>query len=232
VKLEGSYTFAAPQEAVWQALLDPDVLARIMPGCERLEKVGDNEFRGLLKIRIGPMQGEFEGNVVLTDIDAPNGYRMRVNGRGPSGFMDGEGGVRLAEQEGATVMQYDGDVQVGGRIASVGHRLLDRSAKALTEQSLEQLNQQIHARQQAVTSEAPPPEIAAPTQTEFALGVAKNLLDDLAPPERRPQLIAGGAIALLALVMLRALAGWWANLVARRTAELLWEKEVRARKRG
>jgi carbon monoxide dehydrogenase subunit G len=231
VKLEGSYNFNAPQEAVWQALLDPEILARIMPGCERLDKIGDNEFRGVLKIRIGPMQGDFEGNVTLSDIDAPNGYRLRVNGRGPSGFMDGEGGVRLREQEGMTTMDYEGDVQVGGRIASVGHRLLDRSARALTEQSLDQLNQQIQARQQAGTAEAPPIEVQAPTQTEFALGVARNLLEDLAPAERRPQLIAGGVIALLALIVLRLLAGWWANMVARRTAEILWRKEVRM-KRG
>jgi carbon monoxide dehydrogenase subunit G len=210
-------------------LLDPDVLARIMPGCERLDKVGENEFRGLMKIRIGPMQGDFEGNVVLSDIDPPNGYRLRINGRGPSGFMDGEGGVRLAEQNGATVMQYEGDVQVGGRIASVGHRLLDRSAKALTEQSLDQLSQQIQARRQPAAAGVVLPPADAPSQTEFALGVAKNLISDLAPPERRPQLIAGGLIAVLALVLLRLLAGWWADIVARRTAELLWEREVRMR---
>lgn len=232
MRIEGEYTFAAPQEAVWQALLDPEILAKTMPGCEKLEKVGDNEFKGVMKIRIGPMQGEFKGGVTLTDLNPPNGYQMKVTGRGPSGFMDGTGSLRLESQNGSTIMHYEGDAQVGGSIASVGNRLMDRSAKALIQQSLDQLNQQIMARQSAATatttgnSEAvaePNPVIApaAPSQTEFALGVAKNFLEDLAPPEKRPQLIATAVGGLAALLLLQLIANWFADRVARRTAAIL-----------
>jgi len=148
VKLDGTYTFDAPREAVWQALLDPNVLAKVMPGCEKLERVGENEYKGMLKIRVGPVQGQFEGLVNLTDINAPESYRMQVDGKGAPGFMKGVGEVRLEDQGASTLMHYSGDAQVGGRIASVGQRLLDSSAKALTRQSLDGLNEQIKARTQ------------------------------------------------------------------------------------
>lgn len=233
MRIEGSYTFEAPQEVVWQALLDPEILAKTMPGCEKLEKVGENEFNGVMKIRIGPMQGEFKGGVVLSELNPPNGYQMKVSGRGPSGFMDGTGAIRLEGQDGSTVMHYEGDAQVGGSIASVGNRLIDRSAKALVQQSLDQLNQQIMAWQRASSEDgaagsgeaaeaaALTVDVPAPTQTEFALGVAKNFLDDLVPAEKQPQLIAVALGSLAALLFLQVIANWFAERVARRTAEIL-----------
>jgi uncharacterized protein len=226
VRIEGSYTFEAPQEAVWQALLDPEILAKTMPGCEKLEKVGENQFNGVMKIRIGPMQGEFKGGVVLSDLNPPNGYQMKVSGRGPSGFMDGTGLIRLEGQDGSTVMHYEGDAQVGGSIASVGNRLMDRSAKALVLQSLEQLNQQIMARQKPKSEEGgawseEAVEVAAPTQTEFALGVAKNFLDDLVPAEKQPQLIRAAVASVIALLIVQVISNWFAERVARRTAAIL-----------
>ena len=230
MKLEGTYTFEAPREVVWQALLDPDVLARVMPGCEQLEQIGENEYKGALKIRVGPVQGQFEGVVTLGDINAPESYRMQVDGKGAPGFMKGTGEVRLEDQGASTLMHYTGEAQVGGRIASVGQRLLDSSAKALTRQSLDALHEQIKARVQIgaddSAEEAPvsepsrAPEVSAPSQAEFALGVAKHFLDDLVPESQRPKLIAGGLVFLASLFVLN----WWMNTIARKVADEIWER--------
>jgi carbon monoxide dehydrogenase subunit G len=230
VKLEGTYTFEAPRGVVWPALLDPDVLAKVMPGCEKLEQIGENEYKGVLKIRVGPVQGQFEGVVTLADINTPESYRMRVDGKGAPGFMKGEGQVHLEDQGESTLMHYSGEAQVGGRIASVGQRLLDSSAKALTKQSLDGLHEQIKARTQANAShhaeaalagEAPQTMgVNAPSQTEFALGVAKHFLDDLVPVPQRPKLITAGLVFVASLVMLN----WWMNAIARRVAREVWER--------
>ena len=210
MELSGSYTFNAPRDVVWQALMNPDVLAKVMPGCEKLEQVGDNEYEGGIKIKIGPVQGNFQGKVTLTDINEPDSYSMVVDGKGAPGFMKGEGQVRLETEGASTIMHYEGKAQVGGRIASVGQRLLDSSAKALTKQSLENLNKQIEALA-AQAGDAPadsgdgdnggsaavtPPPAAAPSQTEFAAGVAKNMLADMFPPDYRPIIIGIGVIVL------------------------------------
>ena len=209
MELSGTYTFNAPRDLVWQALLDPEVLAKVMPGCEKLEQVGENEYQGVIKIRVGPVQGEFQGNVRLSDINAPDSYHMTVDGKGAPGFMKGEGQVRLEPQGDSTLMHYSGKAQVGGRIASVGQRLLDSSAKALTRQSLDGLDKQIQARLTVLTSPAaetdtaeavgaaappPPPPVEAPSQTEFAVGVAKNMLDEIIPPQQRPLWIGAGLV--------------------------------------
>ncbi|MFN8457969.1 MAG: carbon monoxide dehydrogenase subunit G [Anaerolineae bacterium] len=230
MKLEGTYTFEAPRDVVWQALLDPNVLAKVMPGCERLDQIGENEYKGALKIRVGPVQGQFEGVVSLSDINAPESYRMQVDGKGAPGFMKGTGEVRLEDHGGSTVMQYSGEAQVGGRIASVGQRLLDSSAKAITRQSLDGLHEQIKARAQTDASSVAEMALASepilggetgePSQTEFALGVAKHLIDDLVPAPQRPKLIAAG-VGLMALLFL---INWWMNAIARRVADEVWER--------
>ena len=215
--LAGTYTFDAPRDEVWQALMDPAVLVSIMPGCESLEEVGENEYQTTLKIKVGSVQGKFKGNIELLEINEPDSYRMKVDGQGPSGFMKGDGQVKLESQGDSTLMHYTGTAQVGGRIASVGQRLLDSSAKAITKQSLDGLNQQITARQQAAaappaqnghshTTPTPTPTpvatkaIEPPSEMEFALGVAKNMLDDAIPAERRPLLLAVVSLVLVAFI--------------------------------
>jgi hypothetical protein len=237
MKLEGTYTFDAPQAEVWKALMDPETLKAIMPGCEELTQTGQDEYKAALKIKVGPVQGNFQGNVKLSDINEPDSYTMQVDGKGPAGFMKGVGGVKLEAQGESTVMHYSGDAQVGGRIASVGQRLLDSSAKALTRQSLDGLHEIIKADVQGQTQPQPAapttansngtparprptPSIKAPSQTEFALGVAKNMAEDLVPPERRPAVIAGAAAAFILLMLLN----WWVKSVARQAAEEVIER--------
>ncbi|MBI1876649.1 MAG: carbon monoxide dehydrogenase subunit G [Chloroflexi bacterium] len=230
MKLEGTYTFEAPREVVWQALLDPNVLAKVMPGCEQLDQIGENEYKGALKIRVGPVQGQFEGIVTLGNINAPDSYRMQVDGKGAPGFVKGVGEVRLEDQGASTLMHYSGEAQVGGRIASVGQRLLDSSAKALTRQSLDGLHEQIRARVQTSAShhaeealigeQSPATEIKAPSQLEFALGVAKHFLDDLVPAPQRPKLIVASLAFLASLFVLNL----WMNVIAHKVADEIWER--------
>ncbi len=233
MKLEGTYTFNAPRDVVWNALLDPEVLANVLPGCDKLDQVGDNEYQGAIKIKIGPVQGKFQGKVNLLDIVEPTQYNMIVDGKGAPGFMKGKGAVKLEVQnDTTTIMQYSGEAQVGGRIASVGQRLLESSAKALTKQSLDGLNRQIEARLQAESTsdddsedgateakKTPPllPPVEAPSQTEFAMGVAKNLVEDVITPERRPMLITAGVGFSAILLFLN----WWSDVIARKVANEL-----------
>ncbi len=144
MKVQGSYTFEAPLETVWNALFDPEVLARTLPGCEKLEREG-NQFKGDINVKMGPVQGKFQGKVDITDIKERESYTMIVDGRGPAGFGKATALMRVQSAGTGTRLDYDSDVQVGGKIASVGQRLLDASSRAIVKQSLEGLNQQIMA---------------------------------------------------------------------------------------
>lgn len=199
MKLEGSHTFAAPRDEVWEAMLDPDVLIKALPGCEALEKVGENQYKATLNVRVGPVQGRFSGTVTLSNLNPPASYRMKVTGQGAPGFVTGEGDITLDEQDGSTVMRYTGDAQIGGRIASVGQRLLDSTAKSLTRQGLQAVDALIQARQQTSPQGGPAPQPGPPTQTQIAASVAKDVARDLIPPERRPMLI--GAVVVLAIII-------------------------------
>src|SRR5690606_8024286 len=134
-----------PRQVVWEALLDPAVLSRTLPGCEALTKVGEETFQGRLMVAIGPVRGVFAGTLALSELDPPNGYRMKLEGRGPSGFMQGEGRVTLREADGGTELGYDLEAVVGGKLAGVGQRVLDSSAKAVAGQGLAGLERVLRA---------------------------------------------------------------------------------------
>jgi hypothetical protein len=169
MQLKGTHTFQAPRLAVWEALLDPLVLAQALPGGEQLEKTGENEYKAVLNVKIGPVQGRFEGKVELTDIQAPEGYHMKVSGSGPAGFVNGAGAIQLNEAGEGALLNYEGDVQVGGKIAGVGQRLIDSTAKAMIKQGLKVLDDQIQARL------APPPAPPAPVVAETPAALVKPL---------------------------------------------------------
>lgn len=198
MKIEGQHTFEAPRELVWKTVLDPEVLAAVLPGCEDFKEVGDNEFTGTLKIKVGPVQGKFKGTVALKDLVEPESYNMRIQGKGAPGFVDGKGQLRLEDNGGSTVLHYEVDAKVGGRIASVGQRLLDSSSKVITRQALEGLDQQVTAKAAAVQGEAPPPPVEAPSQAEFATEFTKGMVDEMVPKKSRPWLAAIGlAVGIL-----------------------------------
>ncbi len=226
MKIEGSYPFAAPRDVLWPMLLDPTVLANIMPGCEKLETVEENQYQGVLKIKVGPVQGKFQGDVVLSDINSPESYNITVNGRGAPGFVKGTGSLQLEADGDMTTLHYSGDAQVGGRLASVGQRLLDTSANAIIRQSLEALGQQVQARMMADASDelgtdnipAPPPP---PSQTQFVAGVAKNLVEEYLQPEQRDSLVKSGLAILGGLLLIRLISSWWTSKIAVKVANEL-----------
>jgi hypothetical protein len=133
--IKGEYKIAAPREKVFAALNDQDVLKACIPGCESLEKTSDTEMTAKVKLRIGPVSAAFSGKVTLSDIDPPNGYKISGEGQGGvAGFAKGGAVVKLAEEGAATVLTYEVDAQVGGKIAQVGARLITGTAKKLADQ--------------------------------------------------------------------------------------------------
>ncbi|MGQ0648461.1 MAG: SRPBCC family protein [Gemmatimonadaceae bacterium] len=202
MKIAGDYVFAAPRAVVWEGLLDPRVLAAVLPGCERLELAGANEYEGQLKIKVGPVQGDFLGKVKLEDLQPPTSYRMVIDGRGTQGFVKATAAIALTDDGAGTRMSYDSDAQVGGRIASVGQRLIESSARAIVKQSLEGLDAAMRARAAAAQTvgasgaaggDAGPvitmPEAARPSQAAFAAGIAREVARDLVPPRVRRAII-------------------------------------------
>lgn len=197
---------------VWNAVMDPEVIAAVMPGCKALEAVGENAFQGAMTIKVGPVQGQFKGEVELSELVPPSSYRLKLKGKGAPGFVDGDGTLQLAEAEdGGTVLTYAIDAKVGGRIASVGQRLLDSSAKVISRQSLEGLEAQINARHAASQSGEPVAEAEAPekpSDAAMAADFATGLAGELIPPRLRPVLaIAAVALAVLAILGLRSCGG-------------------------
>ncbi len=133
--MQGEVTLPAERERVWAALNDPEVLKICIPGCQELEKVSDTEFAAVAKLAVGPVKATFKGNVMLSDIDAPNGYTITGEGQGGvAGFAKGGAKVRLVDAEGGTQLSYDVEAQVGGKIAQLGGRLINGVAKKYADQ--------------------------------------------------------------------------------------------------
>jgi carbon monoxide dehydrogenase subunit G len=142
MKVSGAYTIPAPRERAYALLQDPAVLAKCMPGCESLDKIGEDEYAMRMKMLLGSMSGLFEGKVKISDPHPPLTFRLMVTGAGKIGFMKGEGVLTLTPIEDKTSVQYEGDVQVGGTIAVVGQRLIDTTAKMLIKRFFETLSRE------------------------------------------------------------------------------------------
>jgi len=134
MKLEGEYEVPAPRTKVWDAFQDPNVLQKAIPGCEKLEALGNDEYKATLKIGVGGVKGTFEGKVRLLDKKPPDSYKMAVEGSGGPGFIRGATIITLTDQDGGgTRVSYTADLQVGGLIASVGQRMLGGVSKMMAD---------------------------------------------------------------------------------------------------
>jgi len=200
MKLAGEYRVEVPRDAVWEALFDAEILAGAMPGCEKLEQPEENTFEGLLNVQVGPVKGKYKGTLVLSDLVPPESYHMQLNGRGAAGFVTAEGDLHLVEDGAATTLRYEVEAQVGGRIAGVGQRLLDSSAKVITRQGMEGFERQLLARHQAAGGEVVVAAPEAPSQAAFAARFASGLLGELVPPRWRPWFVGGGLLVLVVVV--------------------------------
>jgi len=130
--MTGEERIAASRETVWAALNDVEVLKQCIPGCEALEKQSDTEMTAKVKLQVGPVSARFSGKVTLSEIDAPNGYRIAGEGSGgPAGHAKGSALVRLVEDGDGTILRYEARADVGGKLAQLGGRLIDATAKKL-----------------------------------------------------------------------------------------------------
>ncbi len=135
MEIKGEYRVAAPREKVFAALNDAAILQACIPGCESLEKSSDTEMKAKVRMRIGPVSASFTGKVTLSDLDPPNGYKISGEGQGgAAGFAKGGAVVTLREDGAETVLNYNVDAQVGGKIAQVGARLIDGTARKLADE--------------------------------------------------------------------------------------------------
>jgi uncharacterized protein len=149
VKMSGTSILNAPRELVWRLLNDPAFLKVCLPGCESMEAIGPDQYQATLAMGIAAVKGRYTGTVTLSEQDPPQHFSMRVEGKGPGGFMQGSGRLALTEEAATTKLTYEGDIQVGGPIASVGQRLLEGAAKMLVGQFFTAVNKQLAERSSA-----------------------------------------------------------------------------------
>jgi len=237
MKLAGDYLFEASVPEVWSALFDPVILAAVMPGCEKLELV-DGQYVGAIKVRVGPIQGNFTGKVDLKDKVEPESYTMIVDGRGAPGFVKATAAVKLAAEGDRTRVSYDCDAQVGGKIASVGQRLLEASSRAIVAQSLEGLHTNIKLRAAAhrdagqpaaagssasapTAGIAPPPAPAAPVSAGESAPPAAP-----AEPAKPAESAAAAPAPAVAFTPVKVKQSALANAVAKEVASTLFPRSV------
>lgn len=157
--MTGAQRIEASRASVWAALNDPDVLKQCIPGCDSLEKVSDTEMIAKVTLKIGPVKASFSGKVTLSDIDPPNGYTITGEGSGgTAGFAKGSAKVRLQEDGNATFLSYDAKADIGGKLAQLGGRLIEGTAKKLAAEFFEKFSQTVTpAAVQPITVTATPP---------------------------------------------------------------------------
>lgn len=141
MEISGEERIAAPRQVVWEALNDPDILRQCIPGCQELEQRSPTELAATVKLKIGPVSASFKGEVTLSDINAPESYRISGEGKGGiAGFAKGFADVVLTEDGGETILKYQADAQVGGKLAQLGSRLIGSTSQKLAQQFFADFN--------------------------------------------------------------------------------------------
>ena len=145
MKIDGAHEIPAPRQRVWEAFLDPERLKQAIPGCEKLEVIGEDEYKATMKVGVGAVKGTFEGKVRITEKNAPDSYKMAVEGSGGPGFVRGEAAITLSDTATGTRVAYSADVQVGGLIAGVGQRMLGGVTKMMADQFFNRMSDLLQA---------------------------------------------------------------------------------------
>ena len=231
MKMSGEFRVPTDRETVWRALNDPEVLKQCLPGCQEIERTSETEMSATLVIKVGPVKATFAGGVTFSDLDPPKGYTLTGQGQGgAAGFASGEARVKLVEDGAETVVQYECDAKVGGKLAQIGSRLIDSTAKKLARQFFDSLAEKLGggeeaaaetARESAPGPESPeppapddPPESAtppanpgdAPAEDAFAA----EAVPELPPAVQRPGLPTlawVGAVAAVVVVLILVFTG-------------------------
>jgi uncharacterized protein len=175
MEMTGEYRIPAARDQVWAALNDPETLKASLPGCESLEKVSEREFVATVVAKVGPVKAKFNGNVVLSNLNPPQGYTISGEGKGgAAGFAKGGADVSLTEDGDITVLTYTAKADVGGKLAQLGSRLIDGTAKKMADEFFDNFSRQ-------VAPPAPPPEVALapePTAAPAPAAPAEGLLQN------------------------------------------------------
>ncbi len=195
MEMTGEYKIAAPRSKVWEALNDPETLAKCIPGCQELNKDSDTELSATVKSKVGPVSATFTGKVTISDIDPPNGYRISGEGSGGvAGFAKGGAEVKLADDGDDTVLTYVADAQVGGKLAQIGSRLIDSTAKKMAKEFFGKFAEEVADTAPESSEED---DAAAPTSTEPQTSSTAASAGGISPA-----IWVGGLIAVVVVVLL------------------------------
>ncbi len=166
MRIEGDFVFNGPRSEVWEVVRDPDVLASCIPGAQKLTKLNENEYLGVINLKIGPVSGSFEGKVIMSNEVPPESCTLTVEGKGGPGFGKGVGNIHLFDNgDGKTLLKYDGELQIGGKLANVGQRLVDGVSKSMIRQGLEKMDNALQNRI-AAKSEGQKPDTVTAVESE------------------------------------------------------------------
>ncbi len=170
--MNGEYRIAAPREKVWAGLNDPETLRASIPGCQTLEKTGDNAFSAKVVAKVGPVKATFGGDVTLSNINPPESYTISGEGKGgAAGFAKGGADVKLADDgEGGTILTYTAKADVGGKLAQLGSRLIDGTSKKMADEFFSNFKEQVAPTVEAASEPAPAAAPSAPATRAAADG--------------------------------------------------------------
>jgi carbon monoxide dehydrogenase subunit G len=212
--MNGEYRIPAPRQRVWEALNDTETLGRCIPGCESITKTGDNTMSAVVHAKVGPVSAKFTGDVTLEDIDPPNGYTIRGEGKGGvAGFAKGTAKVALADDGDGTLLTYNVDAQVGGKLAQVGARLVAGTVKKMADEFFGTFTEivgaqavaapaQVQSQSQSQTQAAPAAPVAAaePVRPDPGAAVAPAPKKSWGSPVTIGILVIAAALVLYFLV--------------------------------
>jgi carbon monoxide dehydrogenase subunit G len=188
--LSGEYRIPADRETVWRALNDPEVLKQCIPGCEELEKVSDTEFTAKVTSKVGPVRAKFSGKVTLSELDPPKSYKISGEGQGgAAGFARGGATVSLEQDGDATVLRYNADAQVGGKLAQIGSRLIAGTARKLADEFFTSFAETVAPGAAVAAEEAAPAATPAPAAAPAAGGMS-------------PMVWVGGVVVVIVVLLL------------------------------
>ncbi len=181
--MSGEFRIPASREAVWKALNNPEILKQCIPGCEELTKNSDTEFTARVVAKVGPVKAGFSGKVTLSDLDPPNGYKITGEGQGgAAGFAKGGADVRLEPDGGGTLLKYTVNAAIGGKLAQIGARLVDGSARKMAEDFFARFAQLVGSQQPAGAA----PASAAAGELDIDDAPSEASLDEDPPPAPAP----------------------------------------------
>lgn len=191
--MTGEFRIPAPRQKVWEALNDPDVLKQSIPGCEEIEKLSPTELQAKVTAKVGPVRARFGGKVVLSDLDPPNGYKITGEGSGgPAGFAKGGATVRLADDTGGTRLSYTVEAHVGGKLAQIGSRLIDATARKMADEFFANFARVVGG---------PPPADAAPEAAEIAPTPTAPATAAPSGPRLSPVVWVAGLVVVVAVLL-------------------------------